>query len=66
MNVTRLIRFQTLGSKRFEIVYGNDTEAYEAIRMRVLQERAVVNAIEALQERWRIIMYMYHDFVFFL
>ena len=41
--------------------YGNDNEAYEAIRIRVLKERAVINAIEALQERWRMIMYMYHD-----
>lgn len=41
--------------------YGNDTATYEAIRVRVLQEKAVVNAIEALQERWRMIMFMYND-----
>ena len=44
-----------------EKTYGNDTATYEAIRVRVLQEKAVVNAIEALQERWRMIMFMYHD-----
>jgi len=27
----------------------------------VLRERAVTNAIEALQERWRMLQYMYDD-----
>ncbi|XP_060559940.1 uncharacterized protein LOC132719982 [Ruditapes philippinarum] len=43
--------------------FGHDTEAYEKIRERVLQERAVTNAIDALQERWRMIMLMYGDCV---
>lgn len=48
---------------RPEPEYGHDTETYEKIRERVLQERAVTNAIDALQERWRMIMYMYDDLV---
>ena len=52
--ITRLIYFQRRISKSFEqleMTYGNDNEPYEAIRMRVLQECAVINAIETLQER---------------
>ena len=50
-------------SSRSEPEFGQDTETYEKIRERVLQERAVTNAIDALQERWRMIMFMYDDFV---
>ncbi|WAR19230.1 hypothetical protein MAR_001068 [Mya arenaria] len=49
-------------SKRFERpepTYGQDTESYESIRQRVFQERAVTNAIDALQERWRMLMFIY-------
>jgi len=56
--------FQRRSSKRLErqdVTYGQDTEAYEAIRQRVLQERAVVNAIDALQERWRMLTFMFTD-----
>ncbi|XP_060571786.1 uncharacterized protein LOC132729966 [Ruditapes philippinarum] len=50
-------------SSRPEPECGHDTETYEKIRERVLQERAVTNAIDALQERWRMIMFMYEDCV---
>ncbi|XP_053376527.1 uncharacterized protein LOC128547556 [Mercenaria mercenaria] len=43
--------------------FGHDTKTYEKIQERVLQERAVTNAIDALQERWRMIMFMYDDCV---
>lgn len=57
--------FQRRSSKRVkpEPEFGHDTETYEKIRERVLEERAVTNAIDALQERWRMIMYMYDDCV---
>ncbi|KAH3847985.1 uncharacterized protein LOC127873787 [Dreissena polymorpha] len=51
-------------SKRFDrtdLKYGHDEDTYEAIRQRVFQERAVTNAIEALQERWNMLMFMYED-----
>ncbi|KAL3872689.1 hypothetical protein ACJMK2_035899 [Sinanodonta woodiana] len=41
--------------------YGNNLEDYKKIEERVLSEKAVVNAIEALQERWRMLIYMYDD-----
>lgn len=50
-------------SKRTEPEYGNNVEEYDKIRQRVLQERAVVNAIDALQERWHQIMFLYEDCV---
>ncbi|XP_060571789.1 uncharacterized protein LOC132729970 [Ruditapes philippinarum] len=50
-------------SNRQEPGYGHDTETYEKIRERVLQERAVTNAIDALQERWRMLTFMYEDCV---
>ncbi|KAL4238657.1 hypothetical protein ACF0H5_003364 [Mactra antiquata] len=46
---------------RPEPEFGHDTETYEKIRERVLQERAVTNAIEALQERYRMLTFMYDD-----
>lgn len=49
--------------ERAESKFGHDTETYEAIRERVLKERAVTNAIEALQERWRMLQYMFDDCV---
>ena len=60
------ITFQRRSSKRSsrsEPDFGNDIKTYEKIRERVLQERAVTNAIDALQERWRMIMFMYDDCV---
>lgn len=58
--------FQRRPSKRQERgepAFGHDNEAYGAIRERVLRERAVTNAIDALQERWRMLQYMYDDCV---
>ncbi|KAH3847984.1 hypothetical protein DPMN_090320 [Dreissena polymorpha] len=56
--------FRRRPSKRLVIPeknYGHDSATYEAIRQRVLQERAVTNAIEALHERWNMLMFRYED-----
>ncbi|XP_053376559.1 uncharacterized protein LOC128547576 [Mercenaria mercenaria] len=62
--IRRSVRRRT--SKRLgrpEPEFGHDTVTYEKIQERVLQERAVTNAIDALQERWRMLMFMYDDCV---
>ncbi|XP_025103936.1 uncharacterized protein LOC112570002 [Pomacea canaliculata] len=41
--------------------YGQAKEDYHQLALRVLGERTVVNNIEVLQERWRMIMFMYDD-----
>ncbi|XP_076442357.1 uncharacterized protein LOC143281194 [Babylonia areolata] len=41
--------------------YGHDTEEYRKLEQRVLSERVTVNALEVLQERWRMISFMYED-----
>jgi DNA-directed RNA polymerase specialized sigma subunit len=64
MNPSYLFLLQKRSRKRLsrpEPEYGQEHETYEKIRERVLQERAVTNAIDALQERWRMIMYIYYD-----
>ncbi|XP_045187586.1 uncharacterized protein LOC123545317 [Mercenaria mercenaria] len=48
---------------RPEPEFGHDTVTYEKIRERILQERAVTNAIDALQERWGMITFMHNDCV---
>ncbi|XP_045187574.2 uncharacterized protein LOC123545305 [Mercenaria mercenaria] len=48
---------------RPEPEFGHDAETYKKIEERVLQERAVTNAIDTLQERWRMIMFMFNDCV---
>ncbi|XP_060574663.1 uncharacterized protein LOC132732287 [Ruditapes philippinarum] len=53
------IRRKRISKRRPEPEYGRDTETYEKIRERVLQERAVTNAIDALHERWRIVLNSY-------
>ncbi|KAK3587785.1 hypothetical protein CHS0354_042749 [Potamilus streckersoni] len=49
------------GERPEERNYGNNVDEYKKIEERVLSEKAVVNAIEALQERWRMLIYMYED-----
>ncbi|KAK7103899.1 uncharacterized protein [Littorina saxatilis] len=41
--------------------YGNDKEDYIKLYERVMADRAASSAVEVLQERWRMIMFMYED-----
>nr|KAG5687803.1 hypothetical protein BaRGS_005433 [Batillaria attramentaria] len=41
--------------------YGHDKDEYAKIVEKVLADRAISSAVEVLQERWRMIMYMHDD-----
>lgn len=41
--------------------YGHDTEEYKKLEERIMSDRAATNAVELLQERWRMITFMYED-----
>lgn len=43
--------------------YGNWTEKYGRIKNTMLLDRGVQNTLESLQERWRMLMFMYDDYV---
>ncbi|XP_041354513.1 uncharacterized protein LOC121372286 [Gigantopelta aegis] len=41
--------------------YGQNKEEYEKIVERVLCQKSVANALDALRERWKMLMFMYED-----
>lgn len=43
--------------------YGHDKDEYAKIAEWVLADRGISSSVEVLQERWRMIMYMYDDCV---
>lgn len=53
----------SLKEDRRQDKYGNLTGSYARIKNTMLLDRGVQNNLESLQERWRMIMFMYDDCV---
>lgn len=58
-----LQRRVSLKEDRRQDKYGNLTGTYARIKNTMLLDRGVQNNLESLQERWRMIMFMYEDCV---
>ncbi|XP_061173066.1 uncharacterized protein LOC133182298 [Saccostrea echinata] len=60
---TSIRRRVSLKEDRRQEKYGNLTGEYTRIKNTMLLDRGVQNTLESLQERWRMIMFMYDDCV---
>ncbi|KAL8586289.1 hypothetical protein ACOMHN_058669 [Nucella lapillus] len=57
----RVSRDESHGKAIADRKYGHDSEEYQKLEERVMAVRATANAVELLQERWRMITFMYED-----